>query len=784
MSTNRTGGSSGGTASQDIDRAPMRAYLDAVFNGAEGRIHTANGTAQRVGGEIKHPDFQGKHFAWPAEADAAIDRLTELAANQDVWVCPYLMWAGKRAKGAAVARWVIHADVDRDDLDLDKVRALGGFAVASGTAGHVHVYIPLARSVHAKDHRQLCEALRDHLGGDSKISDNDLLRPPGTLNHKQTVAGGEPTAVRWLIEPDGARVDVHTLAAMLGETHSESVSSPVDDSQAGIDLDRYPNVKAALAKTTLKDDGTPDRSVDHHRVVAACYDADLTLEQTRWVVNTRADLRARLDDRTDDDVQSSWRKVDQDRREKRQADADHPIDTPGDAGTEIEHTAHLGMAKRLGQQYEGKLLYVNKRGWHKWDGKRYAPDETGHARRSVHALLKRERQAAAKIKNQKARDQYLNAIARMETSNAIAGILTEAAALTEFSVAISEIDADPWLVNCQNGTLDLRTVELHEHRQADRITKLANASYRPDEPGGTAWRAFLEAILPDEEVRSYAQRMTGLGLLGKVTGDGQIMPIFTGTGANGKTTFLEGVAFALGDYAMTAEPTLLMAKRNDAHPTGIADLLGKRFVSVVETEQGRRFDITVLKWLTGGDRLKARFMRQDFFEFAPSHLLVLATNHLPRIDDDSEAVWRRVRVIPFDVQIAPEDRDTSLGDRLQAEADAVFTWVVQGWNEYREREGLDAPDKVLAATKNYKKDSDPVGRFIEDECRIDGALSKAKTKALYDRWEQWAKRDGCLPLSMIAFGRKLDEKGYPADKGHDRWRNRIALRKDESAGEQ
>lgn len=453
-------------------------------------------------------------------------------------------------------------------------------------------------------------------------------------------------------------------------------------------------------------------------------------------------------------------------------------------GGEVEHTAHLGMAKRLGQHYAGELLYVNKRGWHYWDGKRYAPDETGLARRSVHELLKRERQAAKRMNDQDSRYGYLKAIARMETSNAITGILTEAAALTEFSVAISQIDSDPWLFNCQNGTLDLRTGELHDHRQADRITKLANAAYRPDEPGGTAWRAFLETVLPDAEVRSYTQRMTGLGLLGKVNGDSQIMPILTGTGANGKTTFLEAVAFALGDYAMTAEPTLLMAKRNDAHPTGIADLLGKRFVSVVETEQGRRFDITTLKWLTGGDRLKARFMYKDFFEFAPSHLLVLVTNHLPRIDDDSEAVWRRVRVIPFNVQIPPEDRDTSLGDQLQAEADAVFTWVMQGWLDYRQRGGLDAPAKVIAATDSYKSDSDPIGRFIEDECDTGGVLSKSKTKALYDRWEQWAKRDGCLSLSMIAFGRKLDEKGYPADEGHHRWRRRIALRSNENAGEE
>ena len=232
----------------------------------------------------------------------------------------------------------------------------------------------------------------------------------------------------------------------------------------------------------------------------------------------------------------------------------------------------------------------------------------------------------------------------------------------------------------------------------------------------------------------------------------------------------------MGNYAATAEPTLLMAKRGDAHPTGVADLLGRRFVSVVETEQGRRFDIALLKWLTGGDTLKARYMRQDFFSFQPTHLLLMATNHLPRIDDDTEAVWRRIRVIPFTVQIPKSDRDKYLKDKLRAEADAVLTWIIDGWKDYRERGGLDEPPAVLVATEGYKDDSDAVGRFIKDECDIGGAQSSATTQALYARWESWAAHDGCLSLSRIAFGRALDAKGYPAEKNtHNRLRRRICL---------
>jgi hypothetical protein len=177
-------------------------------------------------------------------------------------------------------------------------------------------------------------------------------------------------------------------------------------------------------------------------------------------------------------------------------------------------------------------------------------------------------------------------------------------------------------------------------------------------------------------------------------------------------------------------------------------------------------------------------MRQDFFSFEPTHLLLLATNHLPRIDDDTEAVWRRIRVIPFTVQIPEEDRDEHLGDKLRAEADAVLTWIVDGWKHYRQRGGLDAPDAVKVATGDYKAESDAVGRFITEDCFTGSAqLYSSRTKPLYQRWEQWARTDGCPQMSQIAFGRALDNKGYPAEKGtREGFRRGIALKPEPHEG--
>jgi putative DNA primase/helicase len=457
----------------------------------------------------------------------------------------------------------------------------------------------------------------------------------------------------------------------------------------------------------------------------------------------------------------------------------NPKDTPATA--DVTHSAHLGMAVKLAEQFTDKLLYVEKVGWHRWDGTHWAPGAASHARRAVHTVIKRDRAAVERLTlTEKERNKMLARIERFETAGAITGILTEAAVLEEFWVDVKDLDADPWLLNCANGSLDLHTLEMRDHDPADRITKVTTAAYWAGTTG-TVWQEFLQRVLPDVSVRAYLQRILGLSLLGEVNGDKQIAPVLNGTGANGKTTAIEAVTFALGDYGHTAEPTLLMAKNGETHPTGTADLLGRRLVSTAETEQGRRFDIALLKRLTGGDTLKARFMRQDFFEFEPSHLLVMSTNHLPRIDDDTVAVWRRLGVIPFTVEIPESDWDDELKDKLRAEADAVLSWVIEGWRDYREN-GMATPAAVLVATGEYKAESDAVGRFIDDECHTGGAQASARTQVLYDRWEKWAAKDGCLPLSRIAFGRALDTKGFPADQNtHDRLRRRICLR--ESAGE-
>ncbi|MCV7068335.1 hypothetical protein H7H51_26150 [Mycolicibacterium farcinogenes] len=287
---------------------------------------------------------------------------------------------------------------------------------------------------------------------------------------------------------------------------------------------------------------------------------------------------------------------------------------------------------------------------------------------------------------------------------------------------------------------------------------------------------FLKRVLPDADVRHYLQRLVGVALLGSVKE--HILPILTGEGRNGKGTFYEALLYSLGGYGGTAEPDLFM-HREGAHPTGQMDLRGRRFVVVSENDRDRRLAEATMKRLTGGDPIKARYMRENFVEFIPSHLAMLVTNHLPRVNGDDPAIWARMRVIPFDVVIPKTEQDGNLGEKLEAEADVILAWAIQGLKDYLRR-GSAEPPRVLAATEKYHEDSDDVGRFIAACCVTDSRahFTFATSTELHDAWQEWQREDGCPKLGLQAFGKVMDRKGHnvlPARHGR-RERNGIGLK--------
>lgn len=431
---------------------------------------------------------------------------------------------------------------------------------------------------------------------------------------------------------------------------------------------------------------------------------------------------------------------------------------------ETVHHGQARMAYRLARTYAHKLMYVHGIGWYAYDGTRWREDTQGEAKRAVLDVL---RTALADSLN----DKDLRAdVRKCESSAGVNGVLDLASALEQFAFTVPDLDEDPYLLNVANGTLDLRTMELGEHNPADRITKVTRAAYDPDSVS-PHWESFLAQVLPDETVREFLRRYVGVALCGRVLE--HVLAILTGTGRNGKGVFYGAVEHALGDYATVAEPDLFMHREN-AHPTGEMDLLGVRWVVVSESDKGRKLAEATVKRLTGGDRIRARRMRQDFVEFMPSHTPALVTNHLPKVSGDDPALWARLRVVPFEVVIPKENQDKKLGEKLELAADAVLGWAIQGWVDYG-REGLAEPAAVVAATDSYHMDADALGRFIA-ECCVTAPTVSVRIGDLFDAWEKWAADDGTPPGSKKSFGEAMDKRGFATAKsGSARFRRGIAL---------
>nr|WP_052313671.1 phage/plasmid primase, P4 family [Nocardia thailandica] len=420
------------------------------------------------------------------------------------------------------------------------------------------------------------------------------------------------------------------------------------------------------------------------------------------------------------------------------------------------HRGQARFAYRLANSYGGRLLHVSGIGWHAWDGQRWASDGSGASTRAVLDILRRAMTEGD--------TELLKDVRKCESSAGINGTLTIAAALDPLTATVTDLDADPYLINVANGILDLRTTALRGHDPQDRLTRVCRAAYRPDAQA-PLWTAFLERVLPDPDVRAFVQRLAGVALLGRVVE--QILPIFTGTGANGKSVFIAALAYALGDYAFTAEPDLFMA-RQGAHPTGEMDLMGRRWVSVSESDKGRRLAEATMKRLTGGDTIRARRMHRDFVEFSPSHTAVLVTNHLPEVSGDDEAVWRRLRVVPFDVVIPKGERDPHLSEKLQLEADGIFAWAVQGYAAWIAHGGLGEPQGVLAATDSYRSNSDDLSRFLDECCFLDLKATVGPSE-LHTRFLDWVRVDGdARPLSLKGLSAALADRGYNTAKSNGR----------------
>ncbi|MEV4672188.1 phage/plasmid primase, P4 family [Actinomadura sp. NPDC049382] len=420
------------------------------------------------------------------------------------------------------------------------------------------------------------------------------------------------------------------------------------------------------------------------------------------------------------------------------------------------HRGQLRMAERLAHRFAGRLLHAHGIGWHYWDGARWALDKDGAATRAVVSIAKAALRELAHLPKGEARNDLFTDIKRIESASGIRGTLEIAGSLRPLSAAADRLDADPFLFNTKTGTLDLRTGEVRPHAPADLITKVAGCGLDLH-AHGPVFSKFIAEILPDDEVRRFVQRLFGYALLGQVRE--HVLPIFTGVGKNGKSTLLDVVSEALGDYAISAEPDLLVDK-GGAHPTGQADLLGARLAVCSETDKGRRLAAATVKRLTGGDKVRARRMRQDFFEFDPSHTIIMVTNHKPVVSGDDPAMWRRIFVVPFDVVV--ETPDPRLPERLALELPAVLAWAFEGYRAYEEL-GLEAPEKVQQRTDAFRSESDTLGRFL-DERTVSSPHAHVRARDLFTEWSQWCHQFGEEAGTEKAFAEAMGLRGLQKKK--------------------
>ena len=447
------------------------------------------------------------------------------------------------------------------------------------------------------------------------------------------------------------------------------------------------------------------------------------------------------------------------------------------SGATVRHLTDTGNAERLIDQHGDDLRYVHPWGkWLVWDGTRWKPDASGEierrARETVRAIYAEAESADGKDERK--------AIARHAVGSESRSRIDAMIALARSMVPVApdDLDADPWLLNAANGTIDLRSGELRDHRREDLITKQAPVDYDPDAEAPT-FESFLARILPPKPLRGFLQRAVGYAAAGVVREE--VLPILYGKGANGKTTLTGVFLDALGDYAMQAPKDMLMIRRGE-HPTELADLYGKRFVVCMENEEGRRLAESLVKALTGREHIRARRMREDFWEFAPTHTVFLGTNHRPEVRGTDHAIWRRIKELPFEVVIPDAEQDTELAEKLREELPGVLAWIVRGCLEYQ-RNGLQEPAEVKDATKGYKADMDVLAAFFGDRCVIHPKAAVPATP-LYRAYQEWCAESGETQATQTRFGGRLKERGfesftYTAGPNRDRkgWRG-IGLRDD------
>lgn len=412
----------------------------------------------------------------------------------------------------------------------------------------------------------------------------------------------------------------------------------------------------------------------------------------------------------------------------------------------------IGQAQRLADLCCDRLRHCQGLGWLQWDGRRWAPGQEPwpQALETIEDLHRNARTDESARK-------YAHALGN---TGKVRALIDAASHDPAIAITSAELDQDPWLLAVENGVIDLRTGELHEHSPDYLITRFAPIVYLPDAVAPRFLQFLDEAFEGDGETIGYVLRLLGYCLTGST--QEHVLSLWYGPrGANGKSTLLSLLLWLLGDYAGSVAPGLLLSKSSDQHPAGLLDLRGKRLVVCDETPDGKRWDEALVKRLTGGGSIKARALYRDFVEFDQTHKLVIATNSRPIVRDHGGAFWRRVRVLPWRASFV--DRiDPTLLDKLKLEASGILNLLVAGARSWYETRHTNPSAAVREASDDYRDSQDLLAEFLEQEQgEPDDRVARSD---LFLRYKLWSANLGEHQISATAFYRILEERGFKAAK--------------------
>jgi putative DNA primase/helicase len=431
-------------------------------------------------------------------------------------------------------------------------------------------------------------------------------------------------------------------------------------------------------------------------------------------------------------------------------------------------------AERFVTQHADKARYCGTdKMWYVWDGKRWAPGLRGEAVRLALDTVRSIYVEVAKITDGDERNDLIAWAKKSEMAPQVLNMLKLAASFKEAAIISSDLDADPWLLTVENGTVELKTGRLREHRREDLISKMVHVRFEPL-ASCPVWEEHLRLVLPQADTRAFFQRAAGYSLTGLDVEE--VFFFLQGGGQNGKSKTLEILAMLLGDYAWTSTFGAFVRSHNGVPLNVIADMMGRRFVVIDEGEENQSFNESLLKNMTGGGTVSGRQLYSRSVNYRPTFKLWFGSNYKPSIQGMDLAIWRRVRLIPFGVTIPEERRDKFFVEKLKAELPGILNWALAGLAEWQ-KTGLGASEEVRAATRAYRTEMDTVKEFIE-ECCERRARGETKLASIYNTFQEWSKQNGNQwPLKKRAFAERMRKMGFdiPDSGTHARVVKGIAL---------